>query len=186
MRQRIPPGHGALTTRGVLVVSVLVLGALLAGCGGGSENEADLDVPASPEEASSVVVRVSGTEGVAYAGDYGIITDEPEVVEDTVGAEPTDYEVEVPELQEGATDSVIATFQKVEPGQGELRVQILGDDKVVAEGRTLAELGMTSAEWFSGDAFGGDVPPEDEMFLPEEPEEEQGPAQDEVEVTSEG
>jgi hypothetical protein len=65
-------------------------------------------------------------------------------------------------------------------------VQILGDDKVVAEGRTLAELGMTSAEWFSGDAFGGDVPSEDEMLLPEEPEEEQGPADDDVEVTSEG
>jgi hypothetical protein len=183
LRQRIPPGYGALTTRRVLVVSVLVLGALLAGCGGGSENEADLDVPASPEEASSVVVRVSGTEGVAYSGDYGTIAGESEVVEDTVGAEPTDYEVQV---QEGPADSVIATFEKVEPGQGELRVQILGDDKVVAEGRTLAERGLTSAEWFSGDAFGGDVPPEDEMFLPEEPEEEQSPAEDDVEVTSSG
>lgn len=179
MGQRIPSGHVALATRGLLLVLVvLVLGALLAGCSGGSEDEVDLDVPASPEEASNVMVRVSGTEGVPYSGDYGTITGDQELANGTVGAEPTDYEVEV---QEGTADSVIATFEKVEPGQGELRVQILGDDKVVAEGRTLAELGLTSAEWFSGDAFAGDVPPEEETFLPEE---EQSPAEDDVEVTS--
>jgi hypothetical protein len=183
MRARTLPGRGVLarvlTARGGLLVFVLALATLLAGCGG-AEDEADLDVPASPEEASNVVVRVSGTEGVAYSGDYGSITGEPELVEDTVGSAPTDYEVEV---QEGAADSVIATFQKVEPGQGELRVQILGDDKVVAEGRTLAERGLTSVEWFSGDAFDEDIPAEDEMFLPED---EQSPDEEDGEVTSEG
>lgn len=167
-----------------VVLAMLALGALLlAGCGGGPKGgpgeEADLDVPASPEEARNVVVRVSGTEGVAYSGDYGTLTGEQENVNGTVEAEPTEYEI-----QEDAADAIIATFEKIQPGQGELRVQILGDDKVVAEGRTLAELGLTSAEWFSADAIAGDVPPEEEMPPPEE--EEQIPAEDDPEVTSEG
>ena len=51
-----------------------MLGALLAvgtlaNCGGSGENgEAPENVPASPEEAGEVVVRVSGTEGTTYAG----------------------------------------------------------------------------------------------------------------------
>jgi hypothetical protein len=84
-----------LTARGVLLDFVLALGALLvAGCGG-SQDEADIDVPASPEEATNVVVRVSGTEGVAYSGNYGTLEGPAEIVDDAIGAEPTDYEIEV-------------------------------------------------------------------------------------------
>ena len=92
MSSRAPAGHGVLAARGVLLIFVLALGApLVAGCGG-SQDEADIDVPARPEEATNVLVRVSGTEGVAYSGNYGTLAGPVELVEDdTVGAEPTDY-----------------------------------------------------------------------------------------------
>lgn len=176
---------GVLTARGVRLIFVVALGALLvAGCGG-SQDEADLDVPARPEEATNVVVRVSGTEGVAYSGNYGTLKGPVEIVDDTLGAEPTDYEVQVPQ---GASDGVVASFRKVEPGQGELRVQTLADEKVVVESRTLAELGAADAAWLPQEMGSTEGPPpeevmnlEDDMFSPEE---ERPP--ESVEVTSEG
>src|SRR5918993_2378563 len=161
------------------VVFVLVLvGLLVAGCGGSQDEEADIDVPTSPEEATNVVVRGSGTEGIAYSGNYGTLAGPVEIVDDTVRAEPTDYEVQV---QEGANDGVIASFQKTEPGQGELRVQTVADEKVVVESRTLAERGAANADWLPqqmGSPEG--IPPEDGMMfedemLPPEEEEEEGP-----------
>ena len=182
------PARGVLAARGVLLVFVLValVGLLLvAGCGGSQDEEADIDVPASPEEASNVVVRVSGTQGVPYSGNYGTLAGPVELVDDAVGAEPTDYEVQV---QEGASDGVIASFQKTEPGQGELRVQTLADEKVVVESRTLAELGAANADWLPQEPEPpGGMLPEDEMMFEDEivPPEEEGPPGP-VEVTSKG
>ena len=179
-----------------LLAPMLLLAALvlaLSGCGGGGDGggeettsertgggettgaEADLDVPARPEEATSVVVRVSGTEGVAYSGNYGTLEGPVEIVDDTIGAEPTYYEVQV---QEGVSDGVVASFRKTEPGQGELRVQTLADDKVVVESRTLAELGAADAAWLPQEMGSSEGPPpeeevmslEDDMVSPEEAE----------------
>jgi hypothetical protein len=184
MSSKVLVGREALAARGVLFVFVLALGTLLAGCGG-TEDEADLDVPASPEEAGSLVVRVSGTEGVPYSGNYGSLAGALEIAEGTVGAEPTDYEVGV---EEGVSDGVIASFQKTESGQGELKVQTLADDKVVVESRTLAEFGAANADWLPQMSLPEGTPPEDEMIFEDEivsPEEEGPPPKDE-EVTSEG
>ncbi len=195
MSPRKSAGHGVLAARGVLrVVFVLALVALLvAGCGGSQDEEADIDVPASPEEATNVVVRVSGTEGVAYSGNYGTFERPVEMVEAaTVGAEPTDYEVQV---QEGVSDGVFASFQKTEPGQGELRVQTLADEKVVVESRTLAELGAANADWLPQEmVLPEGMAPEDEMMFEDEmipPEEQEGSPEEEgppgpEEGTSEG
>lgn len=144
MRQRTLAGHGVLARLGGLLVLVLALGVLLTGCGG-SEDEANTNVPTSPEDAGQVMVRVSGTEGIAYSGIYGNISGELQTIDDTLGTEPTDYEIEV---QEGVSDGVTAALQKTESGQGELKVQILADDQVVVESRTLAELGEVNADWF--------------------------------------
>jgi major membrane immunogen (membrane-anchored lipoprotein) len=177
--RRILAGRGGvLASLGVLLVFVLALGALLTGCGG-SENEADTDVPPSPDAADNVVVRVSGTEGIAYSGTYGTIEGTLETVDDTVGSEPKDYDVEV---QEGVSDGVTAGFQKTEPGQGELKVQILGDEKVVVESRTLAEFGAVNADWFPQIGPPEQIPPDDEMILPDD---EEIPPEDK-EVTSGG
>jgi hypothetical protein len=155
-----------LATLGSLLVFVLALGALLSGCGG-SQNDADADVPPSPDEANSVVVRVSGTDGIAYSGTYGTIEGTLETVDDTIGSEPKDYDVEV---QEGVSDGVTAGFQKTEAGKGELKVQILGDDKVVVESRTLAEYGAVNADWFPQIGPPEGIPSDDEMILPEDEE----------------
>lgn len=182
MSPKAPAACEVFTARRVLLIFVLALGALLvAGCGG-SQDEADLDVPARPEEASSVVVRVSGTEGVAFSGNYGTLEGPVEIVDDTIEAEPTEYEVQV---QEGVSDGVVASFRKTEPGQGELRVQTLADEKVVVESRTLAELGAADAAWLPQEMGASEGPPpeelmtlEDDMISPEEAEDllgEEGP-----------
>ncbi len=125
---------------------MLILGALLSGCGGSDEGEVNDNVPPTPEEAESVTIRVSGAEGTAYSGNYETIEGELEIVEETtLGSEPVDYEVEI---QEGANDGVTALFEKTQPGREELRVGILADDELVAESRTFAEFGDVIVDWF--------------------------------------
>jgi hypothetical protein len=132
---------------GVSLVVVLALGTLVA-CGGSGENgEALSEVPASPEEAGEVVMRVSGTEGTAYAGAYGNLEQEgvPPTIENTLGDEPTEYEVE---LEGGVLDGMSAFFEKTEPGSGELEAEILADGEIIAESTTYAEFGSVIVDWF--------------------------------------
>jgi hypothetical protein len=106
----------------ISLVVVLAFG-MLPRCGGSGENgEAPENVPANPEEAGEVVVRVSGTEGTAYAGTYGNLEQEgaPPTIEYTLEEEPTDYEVEI---EGGVSDGVSAFFEKTEPGSGELEAE---------------------------------------------------------------
>lgn len=146
MVPRISAGRRRLPLLGVRLGLVLVIGLLVVGCGSSGENgEAPENVPASPEEASEVVVRVSGAEGTAYSGTYGSIEGDLQLVDDTIGAEPTEYQVEV---EEGVADGVTAGFQKTQPGTGELKLEILADDEVIVESRTFAEFGATNADWF--------------------------------------
>ena len=159
-------GREKFAAYGVRLVFLLALGTLLAGCGG-SEEEGDLSVPLSPEEAGEVVVRVSGTEGVVYSGTYGTIEGMLQTVEDTVGAEPTDYPVDV---AEGVSDGVTAGFQKIETGEGELRIEILADDEVVVESRTLADSGAVNADWFPQLSIPEVLPGESEEAVPGEEE----------------
>ena len=80
-----------------MLVVLLALG-MLAGCGGGGENDEALDDSATlaPEEASSISIKVSGTEGTAYVGDYGTLNVEDDLltVEGVLGDEPEEFEVE--------------------------------------------------------------------------------------------
>ena len=134
---------------------VLAFG-MLAGCGSGETG----NVPASPEEAGEIVVRISGTEGTAYAGTYGNLEEEgvPPTIEDTLGDEPTEYEVQI---EEGVSDGVSAFFEKTEPGSGELEAQIVADGEVVAESTTYAEFGSVIVDWFPQAGPLGEDPPED-------------------------
>ena len=131
----------------ILLVVVLAFG-MLARCGSSGETgEAPENVPANPEEAGEVVVRVSGTEGTAYTGTYGNPEQEgaPPTIEDTLGEEPTDYEVEI---EGGVSDGVSAFFEKTEPGSGELQAELLADGEIIAESTTYAELGSVIVDWF--------------------------------------
>jgi hypothetical protein len=123
------------------------------------------NVPASPEEAGEVVVRVSGAEGTAYSGTYGSIEGDLQIVDDTIGAEPTEYQVEV---EEGVADGVTAGFQKIQSGTGELNVEILADDEVIVESRTFAEFGAANADWFPQIGPPEEFPAGEEIVLEDE------------------
>ena len=148
---------------GVQLAFVLAFGALLSGCGGfGQNGDVPDDLPASPEEAGEVVVRVSGTEGTAYSGTYGTIEGRLQTVDETVGAEPTEYDVEV---EEGVADGVTAGFQKTQSGTEELSMEILADGKVVVESRTFAEFGAVNADWFPQIGPPEEIPDDEEILF---------------------
>ncbi len=166
MVPRISVGPRRLPLLGVRLGLALAIGSFAAGCGGSGENgEAPENVPASPEEAGEVVVRVSGAEGTAYSGTYGSIEGDLQIVDDTIGAEPTEYEVEV---EEGVADGVTAGFQKTQPGTGELNVEILADDEVVVESRTFAEFGAANADWFPQIGPPEEFPTDEEIVFEDE------------------
>ena len=151
---------------GVRLGLALVTGVFVAGCGGSGENdEAPENVPASPEEAGEVVVRVSGAEGIAYSGTYGSIEGDLQIVDDTIGAEPTEYQVEV---EEGVADGVTAGFQKTQPGTGDLNVEILADDEVIVESRTFAKFGAANADWVPQIGPPEEFPADEEIVLEDE------------------
>jgi hypothetical protein len=155
----------------VVVVVVMLVPFLVVGCGGDQEKGSEEELPPKLEEVEEVVVRVSGTEGVAYSGAYGSIAGEPRSVDDALGDEPQEYEVEVGE-GEAATGGVFAGFQKTEPGAGRLTAQILADGQVVSESTTYAEFGAVNVDWISQML----PPPEEvspEELPPPPPEEEE-------------
>jgi hypothetical protein len=135
-----------------ILIFVLALG-LLGGCGD-SEDEGSSNAPsttvqpaettAQPEEAAveNVVVRVSGTPGTAYSGSYGTFQS-AQTVDDTLGVEPADYEIEG-----SVSDILAAVFRKTQPAdEGTLRVEILVEGKVLAEDETSEEIGVINVTW---------------------------------------
>ncbi len=158
--------RGRLTILGARLGLVFVIGVFMVGCGGSGESgEAPENVPASPEEAGEMAVRVSGAEGTAYSGTYGSIEGDLQIVDDTIGAEPTEYQVEV---EEGVADGVTAGFQKTQPGTSELNVEIVADDEVIVESRTFAEFGAANADWFPQIGPPEEFPADEEIVLEDE------------------
>lgn len=107
-----------------------------AGGGGGFEEPTP--------EVSSVTVRVSGSPGLRYTGDYGTV-DGGQSVEGELGVAPTDYDVPV---RSGTFDFDVlsAVFQK-QSRQGTLRVEILVDGKVVQARETSAQYGLVDVSY---------------------------------------
>ncbi len=153
-RRRTARGGTYALVVAALVLISLGLFALLRPASGPSEDEGEReDEPAresavqeTTEEAAArgVVVRVSGTEGTSYQGTYGT-PEEVQTVEGTIGAGPTDYEVNVEGVEESA---LTAVFRKPRiDDEGTLRVQILDNGQVVAEGETIEEFGEVNINW---------------------------------------
>jgi hypothetical protein len=142
-------------TLGIVATVLIFVFALapLVGCGD-SEDEGSSNAPSTivqpaettgqPEGAAveNVVVRVSGTPGTVYSGSYGTFQS-AQTVDDTLGFEPADYEIE-----NSVSDILAAVFRKTQPAdEGTLRVEILVEGKVVAEDETSEEIGVINVTW---------------------------------------
>ena len=111
--------------------------------------DAAQSIPVENKAGSNVVVRVSGTQGVTYSGNYGKVVEGRQgekafegwqTVYGTLKPEPVDYEV-------GDEEGAFAFFQKVQPGEGVLKVEILKSGETVASRETSAELGAVDVVW---------------------------------------
>ena len=117
---------------------------LLAGCGRALV-QGKVGVEPTKSGNSTVVVRLSGTEGVDYAGSYGLLGDKQERLTGTIGAGPTSYEVPVEE-RGPVYENVYANFMKLVP-EGRLRVEVLSDGKVVLGKTTRAYEGVVTLNY---------------------------------------
>ncbi len=158
-------GCGGLAILGVLAVVLLSLGAIL----GNSEIEPieepiedildgrDEDdelaqqvqpgvqpVGSAPENASALVVRVSGPQGTAYSGTYGTTQGGMMPVDGVLGAGPAEYAIET---GGGAFGDVRAVFRKNQPVPGTLKAEVLSAGEVVAQGQTSEESSWVEVNW---------------------------------------
>jgi hypothetical protein len=161
--ERVLMGCGGLAILGVLAVVLLSLGAIL----GNSDVDIEPiekpiedvldedDEPAQvhpgaqpvesvPENATSLVVRVSGPQGTAYSGTYGTTQGGMIPVDGILGAGPAEYGIET---GGGAFGAVSAVFQKNQPVAGTLRAEVLSAGEVVAEGSTSEESSWVEVKW---------------------------------------
>lgn len=105
---------------------LLLIGILpLLGCGDGLKSVE-----------SDVTIKVSGTEGLIFTGYYSIVA---------TGSTPKPINVKgsVPAEYPGKGVMGLCLFQKAS-GDGSLKVQILKDGKVVAEGESAAPEGVVT------------------------------------------
>lgn len=95
-------------------------------------------------ERQTITVRITGTEGLAFAGRVSTAQDRRRVQ----GSVPEEYEV----LFEGA--AVTAAFRKREPGGGTLGVEVIRDGRVVASRDTSTATGVVNVVWTPQEAQG--------------------------------
>lgn len=117
---------------GIAVVAFFVLGIIGAMFGGNQ--------PISTSESNSsspgFVIKVTGTDGTKFSGSYMLVTLDGKTASKSVeGTAPIDYKVDA--------NMVSVAFQKAGE-KGNLKVEILKDDQVVAESETDAAYGMVS------------------------------------------
>lgn len=130
----------------LLVAGLVGCLALVGGLGGFDENAP----PASPggldePAVSSVIVRVSGSPGLRYSGNYGTAEGGGRTVDGELSVSPTEYQVPV---KSGAFefDMVTAVFQKMD-AEGTLRVEIIVDGQVVKAQETVAQYGVVDVSY---------------------------------------
>ena len=151
----------------LLVAVVTVFGAMITGCGSGEESAdappaetAAQEAPrgetveaTAPEETRggeeaerTATVRLSGTEGTIYAGNYGNL-DGLEYAEGIFEGEPVEFTVE---LRDSGFDVVNASFSKPAANDdGILRIEILSGGEVVAEQEAETQYGNLNLTWSS-------------------------------------
>ena len=164
--EKVLMGCGGLAILGVLAVILLPLGAILGSSDVDVEpieepildilDELDEDdepaqvqpgtqpVGSAPENATPLVVRVSGPQGTAYSGTYGTTQGGMIPVDGILGPGPAEYGIET---GGGAFGAVSAVFQKTQPVPGALRAEVLSGGEVVAEGFTSEESSWVEVKW---------------------------------------
>ena len=165
--ERFLIGCGGLATLGVLAIVLLALGAILGnsdvdvdpieepiedildGQDEGDDESAQVQpdvqpVGMAPNNASALVVRVSGPQGTAYSGTYGTTHGGMIPVDGILGASPAEYVIDT---GGGAFGAVSAVFQKNQPVPGMLRAEVLSSGEVVAEGSTSEESAWVEVIW---------------------------------------
>jgi hypothetical protein len=124
----------------LIIVGVLMVNSLGGSLGGGSAS----DTP-SGGATNSLVLRISGTPGVQFSGNYTT----PKGSQDfsgTLGTTPTDYKLGGAGV--GGLNLVTANVQK-QVTYGTLKVEILRDGQVVQSGETNATNYMVSVTYSS-------------------------------------
>ena len=119
-----------------IVAAVVILGSLLL--------VALILARVPTDDATLVVVRVSGTPGTSYSGEYGTANEEVQRVNGALRAEPTDYEVNAEGgFLDTGLEPVLVVFWKTRPSdEGALKVEILHAGQVVAEDEASKEFGV--------------------------------------------
>lgn len=164
--ERVLMGCGGLAILGVLAVVLLSLGAILGRSDVDVEpieepiedildERVEDDEPAqvqpgaqpvgsAPQNASSLVVRVSGPQGTTYSGEYGTTQGGMIPVDGVLGAGPAEYGIET---GSGAFGDVSAVFRKNQLVPGTMRAEVLSAGEIVAEGQTSEESDWVEVNW---------------------------------------
>jgi hypothetical protein len=161
--ERFLIGCGGLAILGVVAVVLLGFGVILGNSDIDTEpieepiedildNEDDVaEVPqgvqpvgTAPNNATSLVVRVSGPPGTAFSGTYGTTQGGMIPVEGVLGATPAEYGIDT---GGGLFGEVSAVFRKSQPVPGLLTAEILSAGEVVAQGSTSEESDWVEVYW---------------------------------------
>lgn len=154
--RKVAVGCGGLAVLGVLLFVTLLVGIAIGARTGEQQNARPTPppptstepTPADEEGTATVLVRVTGTEGLKFTGNIGTL-DGSRSVEGTV---PQEYEVQV-ETGPLDFDSVRAYFSRdfLDETDGTLGVEIVYEGKVVKQSETSAQAGSVSVNWSPGE-----------------------------------
>ena len=164
--ERVLIGCGGLAILGVFAILLLGFGAILGNSDidvepieepiedllddeGEGDELAQVQPGVQPvgtgaNNATSLVVRVSGPQGTAFSGTYGTTQGGMIPVEGVLGAEPAEYGIDT---GGGLFGEVSAIFRKSQPVPGLLRAEVLSAGEIVAQGSTSEESDWVEVYW---------------------------------------
>ncbi len=141
MIRALAAGLGLISVLAALIiVAVLMVNSLGSSLSGGLAGDAG-----SGGDASSLVVRISGTPGVGFTGNY-TTPKGSQNISGTLGTTPTDYNLGGEGV--GSFNMVTANVQR-QSTSGTLKVEILKNGRVVQSAETSAATNTVSVTYSS-------------------------------------
>ena len=126
-----------------VMVMIIMTAAIVGGCQLSTTGSGTSGTTTSKPGIKTATIRVTGTPGIAFSGNYHSSTDS----ESVNGTTPQDFQVDYKSGFVGAFDIVSATVQKKAEDDSELTVQILVDNQVKKEQSTSAAFGVVTVRW---------------------------------------